>query len=222
MIIGIVLLCLAVVFLLFYASWSIDSGVYLKCLNRVETKEKRVYLTFDDGPDPEQTPKVLDVLKAHRAKAVFFCIGEKVEAHPEIVRRILAEGHAVGNHSHTHTSRFPLLRRQAMLADVEACSAALEKVSDRKVTLFRPPFGVTNPTVAAVVRRLGLRPVGWTIRTYDTRNSDPDTVLKHIEGKLKPGAIILLHDRLPGSDRLLHEILTYLKTTGYTFNSLLP
>ena len=92
----------------------------------------------------------------------------------------------------------------------------LERVTSQPVTLFRPPFGVTNPTIAKAVRQLGYTSIGWSIRTLDTQQSAPDKILARIRKRLKPGAIILLHDRMPGSDQIVKQILDLLKEQGYT------
>lgn len=100
--------------------------------------------------------------------------------------------------------------------DLQACQFALERVTSQKIKLFRPPFGVTNPTIAKAVRILGYTPVGWNIRTLDTLQPSKEKVLKRIQKRLRPGSIILLHDRMPDSDLLLKEILNLIKEQGYT------
>lgn len=200
---------------LFYASYSIKSKVYIKAICRVKTGKKAVYLTFDDGPDAEQTPKVLDVLKRNSVKAVFFCIGKKIAGNEAIMKRIADEGHLIGIHSYCHTGNFPILRRSKMIADLEQCRQAIAEASGQETTLFRPPFGVTNPIVAKAVKALNLTTIGWTIRTYDTNMPKDEIVLKRIRRNLKRGAIILLHDRLPHSDTLLQKVIDEIRSAGY-------
>ena len=103
-----------------------------------------------------------------------------------------------------------------MKKDLQACQFALERVTSQKIKLFRPPFGVTNPTIAKAVCILGYTPVGWNIRTLDTLQPSKEKVLKRIQKRLRPGSIILLHDRMPDSDLLLKEILNLIKEQGYT------
>ncbi len=109
-----------------------------------------------------------------------------------------------------------------MLSDIANCSSLIESITGHKVWLFRPPFGVTNPRIAKCINTLGMTPVGWSIRTYDTKYPDPDKVLQRVKKKIAPGAVILLHDRLPESPVILEHLLKYLKTEGYLFNRPLP
>ncbi|MCR1997829.1 polysaccharide deacetylase family protein [Bacteroides acidifaciens] len=201
---------------LVYASYSIRSEIYLRSFCRKRTGEKVIVLTFDDGPDPIQTPKVLKVLKEHQATACFFCIGHKIEGNEKLLQQMVAEGHLIGNHSFTHSGLFPLYRLSRMKKDLQTCQSELERVTSQPVTLFRPPFGVTNPTIAKAVRQLGYTSIGWNIRTLDTQQPSPEKVLDRIRKGLKPGSIILLHDRMPNSGQLVKQILDLLKKQGYT------
>ncbi len=201
---------------LVYASYSIRSEIYLRSFCRKRTVEKIVALTFDDGPDPIQTPKVLQTLKEQQATACFFCIGRKIKGNEKLLQQIVTEGHLIGNHSFTHSGSFPLYRLSRMKKDLQTCQSELERVTSQPVTLFRPPFGVTNPTIAKAVRQLGYTSIGWNIRTLDTQQPTPDKVLNKIRKGLKPGSIILLHDRIPDSGQLVKQILDLLKGQGYT------
>lgn len=201
---------------LVYASYSIQSGVYLRSFCRKRTKEKVVSLTFDDGPDSIQTPKVLQVLKDYQTTACFFCIGRKVKGNEKLLQQMAKEGHIIGNHSYSHSNLFPLYGLSRMKKDLQACQSELEQVTSQPVTLFRPPFGVTNPTIAKAVRQLRYISIGWNIRTLDTQQPTAEKVLRRIRKRLKPGSIILLHDRMPDSDRLVRQILELLKEQEYT------
>ena len=108
-----------------------------------------------------------DTLRAHGVRATFFLIGSKAELHPEIVRRMAAEGHAIGIHTWSHTPGFPMLRSGAMAADILRCRESLREITGVETDLFRPPYGVTNPMVARAVKRTGSRCVGWSIRSLD-------------------------------------------------------
>lgn len=200
---------------LFYASYSIGSGIYVKAFCRKKTTEKIVALTFDDGPDPQYTPQVLDVLKKHHVQAAFFCIGQKAEMHPEIVQRIQAEGHLVGNHSYEHSNCFPLLPSKKMQDDLGHAQEILQQITGVPMLFFRPPFGVTNPTIAKAVRRLNYTTIGWSIRSLDTRKAAPHKMLRRITRRLSPGAVILLHDRMPDCPALLQNLLEYLHENNY-------
>jgi len=207
-----VLICMGA--FLFYASFSIRSGVYVKALCRGNTDKRVVCLTFDDGPDPRYTPEVLDVLKKYQVQAAFFCIGAKVRENPAVMRRIASEGHHVGNHSDSHSWKFPFLSRKKMRWDVSLCEDSLLSHAGPILT-FRPPFGVTNPTVAWLVDDMRYTIIGWSIRSFDTRGESEDKVFRRIIKQIEPGSVILLHDRMPGAASLLTRLLEHLKTINY-------
>lgn len=236
----ITILCILVIVLsitvfMVWASASIRSGVYVRVFCREKTDRKVVYLTFDDGPHPPETERVLDVLRERGARATFFLIGSKVSGNEAVLRRMLEEGHALGLHTYSHAGTFPLLSFDKMLADVNEGKRAVESVAGKKISLFRPPFGVTNPTIAKVVRTLGLQTVGWDVRSFDTmfckssehscKQSGHDwyvPVVERIMKQVRPGSVILLHDRLYGASDLLALLLDSLAVSGYEFTCALP
>lgn len=203
------------------ASADIGSGIYLKSFCRKSTTEKILSLTFDDGPDEIMTPKVLDVLKQYNIKATFFLIGEKVLQHPQIVERIISEGHIVGNHTHSHKTTFPLSCAKMVDEELQNCSNAIAEVSSRQPKLFRPPFGVTNPIIGCIVRQKGLDSVGWSIRSLDTisRRSREEVCLGVVK-QLHPGAVILLHDRCNDADILLRMLIPKIIEKKYKFTTI--
>ncbi len=204
----------------FYASFCIGSGVYLKALCRGRGGERTIALTFDDGPDERMTPQVLDVLARHGIRATFFLVGERAERCPELVRRIVAEGHTVGNHTFTHSGLFPLRGSVRMAAELEQTRRLLQTLTGGSVRLFRPPFGVTNPRVARVVRAGGYTTVGWSVRSFDTVARTPrHKVLARVVGRLHPGAVVLLHDRCEGADWLLETLIGEAGKRGYRFET---
>lgn len=209
----VVVLC-ACAFLV-YASYSISAGIYLKSFCKGNTAEKAVALTFDDGPDPEHTPAILSVLKEFDAPATFFCIGGKCRMEPELLKAIHNAGHRIGNHSYTHRPLFPCYSKKEMTSELLRTSDVIEEITGEKTDLFRPPFGVTNPAIASVVRRSGYRSIGWSIRSFDTRNEPEEKILKRIIRQIRPGAVILLHDRMPHTASILRKLLLYLKEQGY-------
>lgn len=216
--IAILLLAAAILLLawLIYASASIRSGVYLRTLCNVRTDKKVVALTFDDAPHRTQTPRILDILRHYNVKATFFCIGRNIEQEPDLVARIADEGHIIGNHSYSHSNIFPLLTPRKMSDDMAHCEKLIDNIvpARQRLRLFRPPFGVTNPTVAAAVRQGRYTTIGWNIRSFDTVRST-DAAFNAIVRQLKPGSVILLHDRLPHSHLLLTKLLEYLMLEGY-------
>lgn len=226
---------LSITVFMVWASASIRSGVYVRAFCREKTDRKVVYLTFDDGPHPPETERVLDVLRERGARATFFLIGSKVSGNEAVLRRMLAEGHTLGLHTYSHAGTFPLLSFDKMLADVNEGKRAVESVAGRKISLFRPPFGVTNPTIAKVVRTLGLQTVGWNVRSFDTVYCKPSehsckqsghdwyvSVVERIMKQVRPGSVILLHDRLDGASDLLALLLDRLNASGYDFTHALP
>lgn len=207
------ILVLLILFLV-YASYYIGSGVYVKAICKPDAPG--VVLTFDDGVDEIQTPKVLDVLKKYDAKAIFFIIGEKAEKHPHLVQRIVAEGHKIGIHSYTHKPIFPILAYDNMHKEVWDTKEILEKITGEIVDLFRPPFGVTNPNVGKVVEELNLKTIGWNIRSLDTNMSqDRLQVAERVSKKLTGRDIILLHDDRQGSEILLEALLKNIEKSGH-------
>ena len=155
---------------------------------------RAVALTLDDGPDPEVTPQVLEVLARHGARATFFCIGERAARHPELVRAIVDAGHAVENHSLRHHPAFALLGPRRYLEEVGAAQDTLTSLAGTAPRFFRAPAGLRNPFLDLALTRLGLQLVSWTRRGYDTRNTDAGDVLARLTGGLAPGDILLLHD----------------------------
>lgn len=213
----ILILSITVVLLLFliHASYSMRSGIHIKALCRNGNKGRVVALTFDDGPDKEQTPKVLDALKTHNVKACFFCMGRKIKGNEALLLRMKEEGHLIGNHSFNHFFSFPLYSSLRMKEELRDCEQAIEEVTKNKTRLFRPPFGVTNPVVAKAVKAMDYITIGWSIRSLDTCMSE-NAALRRIKRRLKPGAVILLHDPLPLSDSLLRKVLELIKENHYT------
>ena len=209
------LLCMLAVPLLALAPRS-EESLPASAAEPAAMPEKYVALTFDDGPWPETTEQLLDGLAERGAKATFFLIGSKAELHPEIVRRMAAEGHAIGIHTWSHTPGFPMLRSGAMAADILRCRESLREITGVETDLFRPPYGVTNPMVARAVKRTGSRCVGWSIRSLDTlRQRSREAVARRIRRRLGDGKVILLHDDRPGAERLLAMVLNDLQRGGY-------
>ncbi|MBE1530935.1 polysaccharide deacetylase family protein [Actinomadura algeriensis] len=176
----------------------------------------RVELTFDDGPDL-YTPQILEVLRAHEVRAVFYVTGEKAAARPELVRAIAAAGHRVENHSwnHPHLTDLPSARVREQLART---SAAIEDAGAPRPTLFRPPFGSTDATVEAQARALGMRVVRWTIDTHDWRGRHPDEIAATVLTRAEPGAVVLMHDgvaRSAATVRSLPTIIRGLRARGF-------
>jgi peptidoglycan-N-acetylglucosamine deacetylase len=155
---------------------------------------RAVALTLDDGPDPEVTPRVLALLDEHRARATFFCVGERVARHPELAREIVARGHCVENHSQRHLKSFSLLGPRALAAEVGRAQQAILAATGEVPRFFRAPAGLRNPFLEPVLARAGLHLVSWTRRGFDTVSRDPTRVLRRLTRGLGAGDILLLHD----------------------------
>jgi peptidoglycan-N-acetylglucosamine deacetylase len=153
-----------------------------------------IAITFDDGPDPEITPRVLDVLDRGGARATFFCVGARAQAHPRIVHEIVRRGHAVENHTQHHSTAFGWYGPDRLRREIAAAQGTLAALAGRTPAFFRAPFGVRNPFVDPVLARLGLAYVSWTRRGYDTVDDDAARVLRRLAGRLDAGDVLVLHD----------------------------
>lgn len=153
-----------------------------------------VALTFDDGPDPEVTPRVLDLLDEHQARATFFLIGERVRAAPELTSEIAERGHRVENHSFRHPLHFGFLGPRALAREVDATQRAISETTGRTPRLFRAPAGVRSPFLQPILARRGLLLCSWTRRGYDAVSTDPRRVLERLCHGLRAGDTLLLHD----------------------------
>ena len=170
-------------------------GANMLRLPDAAASRNEIALTFDDGPDPEVTPKVLDILDSHQAKASFFVIGDKAAAHPELVREIVRRGHSIENHSLRHSNFFGFFVWTALRKDIGTAQEIIADITGRAPAFFRSPMGIRNPMLDPVIARLGLRYITWTRRGFDTVAGDPAVVLERLTRQLSAGDILLLHDR---------------------------
>ena len=155
---------------------------------------REIAITIDDGPDPEVTPAVLDLLDAHQARATFFAIASVAVRHPALCHEIVRRGHSVQNHSDRHSRAFSLLGPRGLRREIESAQARLADLVGVAPRFFRAPAGLRNPLLAPVLERLGLELVSWTRRGYDTVRTEPSTVLARLCDGLDAGDILLLHD----------------------------
>jgi peptidoglycan/xylan/chitin deacetylase (PgdA/CDA1 family) len=179
--------------------------------------EKRIYLTFDDGPNPGTTPWILDTLKYYNAKATFFCVGANVEKNEELYQNILNQGHKSGNHSNNHLNGWKT-KTSLYLKNVEECA---NKV---KSNLFRPPYGKIRLKQKNLLLKQNYKIVMWDIIAGDfDENIHPETCLKNITNFGKEGSIIVLHDSVKAWKNLeyvLPKVLKHYSDLGYSFNAL--
>lgn len=177
-----------------------------------------VYLTFDDGPDPRWTPQVLDILRRHGIKAVFFEVGSSVAAHPDLVRRVRREGHLIGNHTWSHAS-LTALRGRAIRSQLDRTERALGE----RPRCVRPPYGAHDARVDKVIRSRGQRVMLWSVDPQDWARPGVDRIVRRVLRQVEPGARILMHDG--GGDRsqtvaALERVIVRLQARGYRFGLL--
>ncbi len=209
-----VLLCLVAPFLP-------GVGFFLPVISRRKTGRRAVALTFDDGPDPDVTPQLLDLLRRYGVQATFFVAGARAERHPELIRGILSRGHTLGNHSYHHDPLLMLRSRAKLREEVARTQDLLAAFAVRPLT-FRPPVGIMNPRLPGVLRALGMYCVTFSCRAFDRGNRRIAGLAEIILKKVRPGDIILLHDVAPkggeGIEEWLAEmegIVSGLKRQGY-------
>ena len=187
-------LCLYFTFV-FVARWSWGLPILTRLPVKGKEEEKTVALTFDDGPSPESTPAVLDALAPFGVHATFFVLGEAVERSPELLRRIVAEGHSVGLHGHRHRA-FVLLSGRNIREEIGRAREAVRRAcSEAAISPWlRPPHGFKSPGVLWAVGQAGFHLAGWSVDGRDYRETDPERLARNVLDALRPGAVVLLHD----------------------------
>ncbi len=158
---------------------------------------RRIALTFDDGPDPERTPAMLDALAVLDVKATFFVLGSSVDAHPELCARILREGHELGNHTYHHRY-LPLTRSRDVERELVATDLAILRATGTVPTIARPPYGGRSPWTVRAFARVAKRLVLWDINSFDWKGAPSDDVARRVLDQARPGSIILMHDARRG------------------------
>jgi peptidoglycan/xylan/chitin deacetylase (PgdA/CDA1 family) len=185
-----------------------------------------VALTFDDGPSPSDTPKLLDILREKKVTATFFVVGERAAQYPEIVRRACAEGHLVANHTWSHPSLFCFLPPARLQAEIERGEESVQRICGYRPRYFRSPVGLRHPLLGPYLRDAGLEYISWRIRTWDTFGLKSEVLARRILDHVAPGDIIMLHDRLSGGAGVmldtLPRIIDQLRSRGFEFVSVGP
>lgn len=184
----------------------------------VATKRKIVALTFDDGPDAINTPALLEMLAGRKVRATFFCIGKRVTQQPNLVKRMVAEGHRIENHAFQHSARTNLFSARRLRGDLLQAQTEISRIAGSAPGFFRPPAGLTNPRIFRVTGQLGLKVAGYTARGLDRRADAPEKIAGRLLRRLQPGAIFLLHDAGVPRERLLAVVtllLDKLEGEGY-------
>jgi len=185
---------------------------------RVPGDEKHVFLTFDDGPVPEVTPWVLDLLDEYNAKATFFCVGENIEKNPDIFEKVVNGGHAIGNHTYNHLSGW-VTDRLPYFLNIRKCAQLV------KSELFRPPYGKLRPSQVQFLQR-HYKIVMWDVLSADfDADISGEQCAKNVLRSVKPGSIVVFHDSLKAEKNLKHAlpiVLERLAGEGYSFESITP
>lgn len=173
-----------------------------------------VSITFDDGPLPYLTADILSILDRYNVKATFFCIGRRIERHPEILKEIHNQGHAIGNHTYLHGKFFDLQTTGKMVEELERTDDVIQKTIGIKPRFFRPPYGVTNPNLAKAIRKRGYITMGWSVRSFDTITPDQDKLFKRVTSQIKGGDVILFHDYCESTIDILPRLLAHINNIG--------
>ncbi|HVE88381.1 MAG TPA: polysaccharide deacetylase family protein [Burkholderiaceae bacterium] len=176
-------------------------GPVISQLPAVCAERGEIALTFDDGPDAEVTPRVLDLLEEAGAQATFFCVGARARAHPNVVREIVSRGHAVENHAFGHSRAMGFWGVGRLVRDIGDAQKALADITGHAPKFFRAPFGIRTPLTEPALARLGLRCVAWNVRSLDSVDRRAARVAERIVRRLAPGAIVLMHDGAEGRRR---------------------
>jgi peptidoglycan/xylan/chitin deacetylase (PgdA/CDA1 family) len=204
-----------------------NSPIFGRPITHLRTHDRAVALTFDDGPNPDATPLLLDALRERGVKATFFILGRHAEQWPDLVRRVAAEGHAIGNHGYYHRKlhfKTPAYVRR----DLELGTNAIVAAAGVRPRLFRAPHGFRSPWVTAIARSLGQRTVGWSLGVWDSDRPGVEAIVERTVEGARPGSILLLHDGDgydPRGDRVqtaraVPMIVDRLHAQGYRFDLL--
>lgn len=199
-----------------------NNRVFGPVITRFQTTRKEVWLTIDDGPHPEDTPQFLDLLERYNARATFLGIGRKVESHAAVARSVVARGHEMGNHTHSHPINcFSCYLPWQVAREMDGCTKAILNATGVGPRWFRSPLGLANCFVHFAVRKRGLRLLGWSARGYDGVSLCPERIVGRILCNVRPGTVILLHEgRRDASGRainvmVLERLLGRLAERGY-------
>jgi peptidoglycan/xylan/chitin deacetylase (PgdA/CDA1 family) len=189
----------------------------------IPNNEKKVFLTFDDGPTPEITEWTLEQLKKYSAKATFFCIGNNIEKHPEIFQKVVEHEHAIGNHTFNHLKGWETANEK-YIKNVVLCQSAINQQPTTDNRLFRPPYGKIKPSQSRVLRKMGFKIIMWDVISYDFNKAiSPEKCLENVLKNVVSGSIIVFHDSAKAEQNLkyaLPKTLKSLKQEGFTFEKI--
>ena len=184
----------------------------------INENKKTLYLTFDDGPTPGVTDKILEILKSHNAKATFFCLGKNVQEHTGLYSRIINEGHTIGNHTYSHLNGWDVSSKD-YAADIEKASEYVQS------GLFRPPYGRIKPSQINFLKQQ-YKIVMWSVLSYDfSKSVDPETCWNYVKQFTHDGAVVVFHDSEKAKEKVLYALpkfLNHYAALGYSFDSIEP
>ncbi|MBL7858695.1 MAG: polysaccharide deacetylase family protein [Cyclobacteriaceae bacterium] len=206
--------------LLVYLSMNVYGAVVLSAQYFLRTRcsgsqsVSSIAITFDDGPVPGMTEKILDILKQHEIPAAFFCIGHRIKENPKLLRRLHDEGHLIGNHSYSHKNTFDFLSATGVVKELAETNTIIHECVGVTPRFFRPPYGVTNPMIAKAVARLNLTVVGWSIRSFDTISKDKKKLFNRVTQSLRGGDVILFHDYCDVTISILPDVIAHASKLG--------
>ena len=201
---------------MFWGSYFINSNYHIQTLCEVKSDKKEIAITFDDGPDKNVTPALLEVLNKHNAKAAFFCIGRKIEGNEAVLKKIDSEGHVIGNHSFSHSNFFDFFTAGKMKREFEQSDKLVFDAIGKQMNFYRPPYGITTPAMKKAVKEKQYETIGWSVRSMDSMQRNEQKLMNKLTKQLKPGAVFLFHDTWVGIVPLIDKFLTEAKTQGYT------
>ena len=197
-----------------YGASVLSAEFFLPVRYMGDRNSNKIAITFDDGPIPVMTERILDVLNTHQVPAAFFCIGNRAHDYPALIQRMHDAGHLVGNHSYWHGAMFDLQSPDKIAKELADTDVAIQKAINKKPNFFRPPFGVTNPMVAAAVKRRGYKTIGWTVRSFDSMTKNGNALLDRVTSSLKGGDVILFHDYSTATLEMLPAFLEQVAILG--------
>jgi len=198
-----------------YGSSVIQANFFAPAYCSADTTDKIIALSFDDGPHPEYTPQVLALLAKYEATATFFVIGKHIHGNESLLEQIITEGHSIGNHSYSHSFFIDFKNVQGFKNELNQTSDLVFNVIGKRMTLFRPPYGVTTPNLAKAAKLLDYRIIGWNIRSLDTTKDSVEVITQRVQSQIKSGAIILLHDTSHKTIQVLERTLNFAQQQGY-------
>ena len=198
----------------------LSANFHFKSICKGDGSEKTISITFDDGPHGEATEKVLAVLKDYNVSGTFFCIGKKIKDNTLLLKKMHDAGHIIANHSYAHGNLFNLQSTDTLVEELNSTNKAIKDSIGKTPAFFRPPYGVATPALGRVIQKTNMISVGWNIRSFDTSIKDPAKIFEKIKPQIKPGSVVLLHDRIAGCDTVVKLLLNYLKENNYSIVNL--